>query len=326
MHLPLVTDHSMKVLITGANGFVGQRLAQRLLKQSINGRSVSSLTLLSRRFENPPADARVRLIKGDMADAVLLQSALADEPEVIFHLACVPGGVSEANFELGKHINQDGTVGLLEMLRTRQWQAQYVPRLVFTSSIAVYGQPLPDYIDENLRACPGLSYGAQKLVGEILIADYSRRGWLDGRSIRLPGIMSRPPDDAGHASRFLSDIIRNLAEGKPFVCPASPQSRSWFLSHPACIDNLIHAAELPAAAMNASRQWQLPAQHISMQALVTGIAQVHGEQVRNLITYQPDPVIQGIYASYPPLLTPQAEAVGFTHDGDIPTLVRRALE
>jgi nucleoside-diphosphate-sugar epimerase len=316
----------MKVLITGANGFVGQGLANRVLQQPINGRAVTSLVLLSRRFEHPPVDKRVRLIKGDMADAALLQSALADEPEVIFHLACVPGGVSEANFELGKHINLDGTIGLLEMLRKRVWLSKHVPVLVFTSSVAVYGQPLPAAVDESLRACPGLSYGAQKLSGEILIADYSRRGWLDGRSVRLPGIMSRPQDDAGHASRFLSDIIRNLAEGKPFVCPAAPEARSWFLSRPACIDNLILAAELPKQAMNASRQWQLPAQHISMQALVDGIASVHGDKVRSLITYKPDPVIQGIYASYPPLLTPQAEAVGFRHDGDIPTLVRRALQ
>ena len=316
----------MKILITGANGFVGQALATRVLQQPVNGRSVSGLTLLSRRFEQPPLDPRVRLIKGDMADKSLLQSALDEEPEVIFHLACVPGGVSEANFDLGKHINLDGTIGLLEMLRLRNWQSQVVPRLVFTSSVAVYGQPLPATVEENLRACPGLSSGAQKLTGEILIADYSRRGWLDGRSVRLPGIMSRPPDDAGHASRFLSDIIRNLAEGRPFVCPAAPEARSWFLSRPACIDNLIHAAGLPKESMNASRQWQLPAQHISMQALVDGIASVHGEQVRQLISYQPDPVIQGIYASYPPLLTPNAEAVGFKHDGDIPTLVRRALE
>lgn len=315
----------MKILITGANGFVGQGLAERLLTQSVLGKAVTELTLLSRRFENPLDDKRVTMIKGDMADAALMQDVLKAEPDVIFHLACVPGGVSESNYDLGKHINLDGTIALLEMLRLRKWTSTHVPRLVFTSSVAVYGQPLPEYVDEALIACPGLSYGAQKLIGETLIADYSRRGWLDGRSVRLPGIMSRPEDDAGHASRFLSDIIRKLAEGKTFVCPAGPQAKSWFLSRPACIDNLIHAAELPAAAMTPSRQWQLPAQHLSMSALVDGIAEVHGESVRNLITYQPDAVIQGIYASYPPLLTPEAEAVGFKHDGDVPTLVRRAL-
>jgi nucleoside-diphosphate-sugar epimerase len=316
----------MNVLITGANGFVGQGLARRVLQQTILGRKVESLSLLSRRFENPPVDPRVQLFKGDMADAALMQRALDAEPEVIFHLACVPGGVTEQNYELGKHINLDANIVLLEMLRKRKWQGQHLPRLVFTSSVAVYGKPLGAGVDENVRAVPGLSYGAQKLVGEILIADYSRKGWLDGRSVRLPGIVSRPVDDAGHASRFLSDIIRNLAEGKPFVCPASPESTSWFLSRPACIDNLIHAAELGSEHLNAQRRWQLPAQHISMQALVDGIASVHGEGVRKLITYKPDPVIQGIYASYPPLLTPEAEQAGFRHDGDIPTLVRRALQ
>jgi nucleoside-diphosphate-sugar epimerase len=316
----------MNVLITGANGFVGQGLARRVLQQTILGRKVESLSLLSRRFENPPVDPRVQLFKGDMADAALMQRALDAEPEVIFHLACVPGGVTEQNYDLGKHINLDANIVLLEMLRKRKWKGQHLPRLVFTSSVAVYGKPLGDGVDEKVRAIPGLSYGAQKLVGEILIADYSRKGWLDGRSVRLPGIVSRPVDDAGHASRFLSDIIRNLSEGKPFMCPASPESTSWFLSRPACIDNLIHAAELGSEHLNPQRQWQLPAQHISMQALVDGIASVHGESVRKLITYKPDPVIQGIYASYPPLLTPEAEKAGFRHDGDIPTLVRRALQ
>lgn len=316
----------MHVLITGANGFVGQSLARRVLKQKILGQEVSSLSLLSRRFENPPQDPRVRLIKGDMADTALLQTALSDEPAVIFHLACVPGAVSEPNFELGKHINLDANITLLELLRTRKWKSSQVPRLVFTSSVAVYGKPLGDRVEESVRAVPGLSYGAQKIVGEVLIADYSRRGWIDGRSVRLPGIVSRPVDDAGHASRFLSDIIRNLAEGKAFTCPTTPQAMSWFLSRPACIDNLIHAAELSAEHMNPQRQWQLPAQHLSMQAVVDGIAAVHGEGVRSLLTYAPDPVIQGIYASYPPLITTQAERAGFRHDGDVQTLVRRALE
>lgn len=317
---------SMKVLITGANGFVGQSLARRVLNQTIRGREVSGLTLLSRRFADPPQDPRVKLVQGDMADQALLASALEDEPEVIFHLACVPGGVSEGNFELGKHINLDANIALLEMLRNRQWSGQHVPVLVFTSSVAVYGQPLPEVVDEKLIARPGLSYGAQKLTGEILIADYSRRGWLDGRSVRLPGIMSRPPDDAGHASRFLSDIIRELAEGRKYICPAEPHSTSWFLSKPACIDNLIHAAELPEEKLNAGRQWQLPAQHLAMKELVAAVAEEYGTPAHELISYEPDPVIQGIYASYPPLHTPEAEAAGFKHDGDARTLVRRALQ
>lgn len=316
----------MKILITGANGFVGQGLARRVLKQQVNQRDVTSLTLLSRRFENPPDDPRVTLVKGDMAQASLLEQALADEPDVIFHLACVPGGVTEADYDLGKHINLDGTIALLERLRLRDWESERVPRLVFSSSIAVYGQPLPAVVDETLIASPGLSYGAQKLVAEILIADYSRRGWLDGRSVRLPGIMSRPPDEAGHASRFLSDLIRCPAQGEAFVCPAQPEATSWFLSRPACIDNLIHAAELDGDHLIPTRLWQLPAQHLSMQAVVDGLARVHGEQVRELVSWEPDAHIQGIYASYPPLSTPRAEAAGFRHDGDVETLVRRALD
>lgn len=316
----------MKVLITGANGFVGQGLAKRLLRQNVRGRAVTRLTLLSRKFEDPPQDKRVRLVRGDMADTEILVDALRDEPDVIFHLACVPGGVTESNFDLGKHINLDGTIQLLEMLRKREWQNQSVPVLVFTSSIAVYGHPLPPVVDDNLHPRPGLSYGAMKLAAEVLIADYSRRGWLDGRSVRLPGIMSRPMDEAGHASRFLSDLIRDPAEGRAFVCPAEATASSWFLSRPACIDNLINAAEIADDKLNVQRQWQLPAQHLALASVVDGLAEVYGEQVRDLISWQPDPVIQGIYASYPPLDTPEAFAAGFRHDGDVQTLVKRALE
>ncbi len=316
----------MKILITGANGFIGQGLARRLLKQPIDARKVTQLTLLSRRFENQADDERVRLVRGDMVDIEILQDALSEEPDIIFHLACVPGGVAESDFVLGKHINLDGTIQLLEFLRLRKWQSDHVPKLVFTSSVGVYGQPLPAVVDESFLARPELSYGAQKLIGEILVADYSRRGWLDGRSVRLPGIVSRPQDEAGHASRFLSDIIRELAEGRSFECPVAPEATSWFLSRPACLDNLINAAEISGTTLNVERLWQLPAQHLSMAALVDGIAAVYGEQIRDLITWKPDSVTQGIYAHYPPLLTPEANTAGFCHDGNVQTLVRRALE
>ena len=211
---------------------------------------------------------------------------------------------------------------MLDALKAQQNQCKFV----FASSIAVYGKPQTELLTDDSLPHPTLSYGAYKVSGEVLVNDYSRRGWIDGRSVRLPGIMSRPEDDAGHASRFLSDIIRYPAEGKPFVCPAAPEATSWFLSRPACIANLIHAAEMPAPSLNAQRQWQLPAQHLSMQAVVDAVAQVYGEHTRALVSWQPDPHIQGVYASYPPLLTPEAERAGFRHDGDAATLVRRALK
>lgn len=316
----------MKILITGANGFIGQGLASRLLKKTIDGVETSHLTLLSRRFENPPDDKRVCFVKGDFVDREIMQEALSGEPDIIFHLACVPGGAAEADFDMGKHVNLDGTIQMLELLRLRKWQSAHVPRLVFTSSVGVHGQPLPDVVDERIQARPGLSYGAQKLVGEILVADYSRRGWLDGRSVRLPGIVSRPQDNAGHASRFLSDIIRELAEGRNFVCPTAPDATSWFLSRPCCIDNLIRAAEISGTTLNAERLWQLPAQHLSMSTLLNGIAKVYGEQTKKLISWKPDSEIQSIYASYPPMRTPEANAAGFCHDGDVETLVKRALD
>jgi nucleoside-diphosphate-sugar epimerase len=171
-----------------------------------------------------------------------------------------------------------------------------------------------------------LSYGAQKLIGEVLAEDYHRRGWIRSRSVRLPGIVARPAQRTGQLSAFMSDIIRELSAGRPFACPVPADSTTWLMSVPRVIDNLLHAALMPASACGETRVWTLPALHSSMAELVAAIAEVHGSAVLGRVSYGSNPALEANFGRYPPLRTPAADAAGFKHDGDLPSLVRRALE
>jgi nucleoside-diphosphate-sugar epimerase len=311
----------MRVLVVGGEGFIGQALVARLHRGAmINGRSASLVTVLDQRLGPRLADRRLRQIEGDIADPAVLTRAI-DGVDCVFHLASVPGGAAEQNFELGIRVNLHATLSLLEMLR----QSGTQPILVFASSIGVYGVPMPAVIDENTIPQPTLSYGAQKLIGEYLVADYGRRGFVDGRSVRIPGIVARPPA-TGMLSLFLSDLIRELSAGRSFVCPVEPTARSWLLSRPCIVENLLHAASLPAARVAQQHTWLLPAQHVAIKDLVAAIARLHGPDVINRVSYAPNAALQAQFANYPALLCPQSEAAGFRHDGTIENLVNRALE
>jgi nucleoside-diphosphate-sugar epimerase len=195
---------------------------------------------------------------------------------------------------------------------------------VFASSIGVYGVPMPPQIDQFTAAQPTFSYGAQKLVGEILVAEYSRRGWIDGASLRLPGIVARPRAD-GMISIFMSDLIRELSAGRPFTCPVSPHGVAWFMSRECVVDNLLHAAGLPAEVLHQRRTWLLPVLRATITEIVDGIAETRGAPVAELISYDPNPAIEAQFGCYPPLHCPESETAGFRHDGSIARLVRRAL-
>jgi nucleoside-diphosphate-sugar epimerase len=221
----------------------------------------------------------------------------------------------------GLHANLRGTAALLEALRRQKRPA----RLVFASTIAVYGVPMPALIDESTLPAPTLSYGAQKLAGEILVTDYSRRGFIDGCSLRLPGIVARP-SSSGMLSAFLSDIIRVLSAGGSFTCPVSEHGMSWWMSRRRVVDNLLHAAALGAPALSAQRVFLLPVLHASLGEVVAAIARVHGPEVCSRVTYHPNAALQAQFASYPPLSCPRSLAAGFRHDGSLDALVRDALE
>jgi D-erythronate 2-dehydrogenase len=312
----------MRVAVVGGQGFIGQALVARLLGgASIDGRRPALITVLDQQIAQRNPDARMRYVEGDISERAALERSIEGGVDCVFHLASVPGGAAERDFELGMKVNLHSTLGLLEVLRL----AGGAPKLVFASSIGVYGVPMPDVIDEATIPLPTLSYGAQKLIGEYLVSDYGRRGFVDGRSVRIPGIVARPPSK-GMLSLFLSDLIRELSAGRSFVCPVAPEGMSWFMSRPCIVDNLIHAAQLSAAQVATQRSWLLPVLHLSIEDVVEAIARQHGREVLMRVSYQPDRALQAQFASYPPLLCPTSEAAGFRHDGSVDQLVTRALE
>ena len=317
-------EAAVKVLIIGGEGFIGQALVARLCRGGpIDGRPLPGDGARSAHSIAARAIQAVHYLEGDIADPAVLSRAIEGGVDCVFHLASVPGGAAEQNFELGMRVNLHATWPCSRCCASRCGSVSR--SLVFASSIGVYGVPMPAVIDENTIPLPSLSYGAQKLIGEYLVADYGRRGFVDGRSVRIPGIVARPPS-TGMLSLFLSDLIRELSAGRRFVCPVEPTARSWLMSRPCIVENLLHAASLPGAWVAQRRTWLLPVQHVSIEELVAAIARRHGPDVINRVSYAPNAALQAQFANYPPLQCPQSEAAGFRHDGTIENLVNRALE
>ena len=309
------------VVVTGARGFVGAALVERLLAQGFKGAPLTRLTLLDLAFDAPHDDARVVQVAGSIADASVRALAYASPVDAVFHLASIPGGAAEKNYALGRAINLDATLGLLEDLRG---QAR-PPRFVFASTVAVYGEKLPEVVDEATLPAPALSYGAHKLMGEYLVADASRLGWVQGCSLRLPGVVARPGEGAGMMSAFMSQLFWKLSAGQPLTVPVSPDGVAWWISVGACVDNLLHAASVDPERLNARRSYQMPVLRLTVSQVVDALAERYGSDRRALVSYQPDPLIERLFAAYPPLHTPEAQALGLAHDGSVDHLISRSM-
>jgi nucleoside-diphosphate-sugar epimerase len=309
------------VVVTGAQGFVGRALARRLLADGLGGRALSRLTLLDIAFDAEHADPRVVQLAGSIAQADVRALAYATPVDAVFHLASVPGGAAEKNYSLGRSINLDATLGLLEDLRDHG----SAPRFVFASTVAVYGEQLPESVDERTLPAPALTYGMHKLMGEALVADASRLGWVQGCSLRLPGVVARPGDGAGLMSAFMSQLFWRLAAGETLTVPVSPGGVAWWISVVQCVDNLLHAATVDHERLNARRSYQMPVLRLSIAEVVDAIAARFGADRKALVRYAPDPFIERLFANYPPLLTPEAEELGFRNDGSVNRLITRAM-
>lgn len=311
-------------VVTGAAGFVGQALAKRLL-----GLGVQRLTVADRRLDGPDLawlqDPRVNEVEGDLGSPKLLDSLLAEPVSHLFHLASVPGSLAEREPDLGVAANLTAPLALMLGL-ARSHAGRSVPRVVFASSIAVYGALSPEVaVSEDTPPAPALSYGTHKLMIELVLADLSRRGELDAVSLRLPGIVARPPAPSGHGSAFMSELIRRGVAGQPYECPVGPEARCWWMSLPACVDNLMHAAMMANEGLPASRVVQLPVLAAAVSELVHAIeAQVPRWSER--LTWRPDAALQRLFGAMPPLHTPAARVLGFADDGNLSQLIRRALQ
>ncbi len=311
----------MRLLVTGATGFVGGRLVDRLTAQGgIGGGAApyTSLTVTGRTFKTAPIGAGIRTVIGDIADPDTIARATEGGVDCVFHLATVPGAAAQKDFDLGVSGNIHGLELLLNALRA-QGQA---PRFVFTSSVGVFGD-MPSQVDDQTLPSPNYNYGFQKYVGELMVAAWSRNGWIDGRSVRLCGIIARPEGDSvGLMTGFFSDVIHAARVGRPYILPMSDAATSWLMSAPCIVDNLLHAARIPAERLPNARAWMLPALRVSMRDYVDTLGDLYGAAAR--ITFAPDPDIEGRFGRQGPISTEIADRLGFVHDGSTRVLLDRA--
>lgn len=318
----------MKVFITGGGGFIGYRLAKRLLERGTlagpDGRpaAITQIKLLDAAFPRDP-DPRLACIAGDLAAPGLIDGALDPDTASVFHLAAVVSGGAEADFDLGYRVNLDGTRALLEACRRLQRPA----RFVFASSVAAFGGDLPEVLDDSTLPNPQTSYGTQKVLGEYLVTDYTRKGYIDGRSLRLPTIVVRAGKPNRAASSFASSIIREPLNGLVSECPVPDTTGIWLLSPGRAVEAFIHAHDLPSAAWGASRVVNLPGITATVRQVVAALGRIAGAAVAVRVRYAPDARVQAIVATWPVRFhTPRANALGFVADADIETVIRDYIQ
>ena len=320
----------MHVLVIGAAGMVGRKLVEALVaKGEINGKLVERLTLVD--IVEPTVPARfagkAQSVAADLSDEGVAAGLIAGRPDRIFHLAAIVSGEAEADFEKGYRVNLDGTRALFEAIRLEGQKSPYKPKLVFTSSIAVFGEPLPDVIGDTHHHTPLTSYGTQKAIGELLLADYSRRGFCDGIGIRLPTIVIRPGKPNKAASGFFSNILREPLSGLEAVLPVKESVRHWFASPRAAVRFLIHAAELDTAALGSRRSLTMPGLTATVGEEIEALRRVAGDKAVKLIRSQPDETIARMVAGWPRNFdASRAIVLGFEAEKSFDEIIRAHVE
>jgi len=316
----------MKVVVTGGAGFLGQMLIRALCERGHLTRSDGAQYAIEQIVAIDQAqtgrlfvDDRVGYVVGDVANAQLLSHVLARDTDSVFHLAAIVSGQAEADFDLGMHVNLDGTRALLESCRNQT----SAPRLVFASSVAVFGGALPNGVNDDTYPRPATSYGVQKLVGEFLLGDYSRKGFIDGRAVRLPTIVVRPGKPNAAASSFASGIIREPLAGVDAPCPVDSGTALWVSSPAAAITSMLHAHELSPDTWGAQRALNLPGLMVTVAQMIEALRQVGGDAAAARVRIRRDETIGRIVDTWPARFqTPRAIALGFAQDRDFLGIVQ----
>jgi nucleoside-diphosphate-sugar epimerase len=318
----------MHILITGAAGMIGRKLTARLAADgALNGSAIGKLTLIDVAAPQQPEkfSGKVETAAADIADPAAVRAAIAGRPDVIFHLAGVVSGEAEVDFEKGIRVNLDGSRGLFDAVRTTG--DGYRPRVVFTSSIAVFGAPFPPAIGDDFHLTPLTSYGAQKAAVELLLADYTRRGFLDGVGIRLPSIVVRPGKPNKAASGFFSGIIREPLAGQEAVLPVAVTVLHWHASPRAATGFLIHAAGLDAAKLGPRVNLTMPGVCCTVAEQIAALRRIAGDKVAARIRCEPDALVARIVAGWPSRFDPvRALALGFKAESSFDDIIRVHIE
>lgn len=314
-----MTNPVRRVLVTGADGFIGARLVEALLADPRFADAAIMLNDL--RLTDGVEDPRLVRCEGDFGDPEIRAHLVGDRADLVFHLAGILGGAAEADYPAARRVNLDATLALLEALRNEDAP----PRLVFASSIAVFGPPLPDAVDDDTIPLPTMIYGAQKRMMEIAVEQFSARGWIDGLALRLPGIVARSGADARLRSSFLNTLFYRFAAGEAITLPVRAAGTTWLISVPACVAALLQAGTIERDRLGRRRAMTLPAQCVSFEDLVAALGRRFPDSGAK-VDYAPDATIEMQFGSQPPLTTPLADALGFVHDGNIDVLVARAME
>ncbi|WP_346893137.1 D-erythronate dehydrogenase [uncultured Roseibium sp.] len=318
----------VKVLVIGAAGMIGRKLVDRLVsEQVLGGREIGELLLADVVAPSAPAGAPcpVETIACDFSEPGQAEALMAKRPEIIFHLAAIVSGEAEADFEKGYRINLHGTQRLFEAIRLAG--DGYCPRVVFTSSIAVFGAPFPDPIPDDFHLTPLTSYGTQKAIGELLLADLTRQGMMDGIGIRLPTVVVRPGKPNAAASGFFSGIIREPLNGQEAKLPVGDDVLHWMASPRASVGFLIHAANMDGEKIGPRRSLTMPGLPVTVGEEIDALRRIGGEERVKLIRREPDEAVQRIVAGWPRQFdAARAVSLGFEADASFDEIVRIYIE
>jgi D-erythronate 2-dehydrogenase len=316
----------MHILVIGGAGMIGRKLAERLLaEKKLGGKTISKLTLQDVVPPHEPREApfEVATRTGDLSVPGEAAAVVADNPDVIFHLAAIVSGEAETDFEKGYRINLDGTRFLFEAIRARN----YLPRVVFTSSAAVYGAPFDGAIRDDFHLTPLTSYGTQKAIGELLLADYSRRGFFDGIGLRLPTICVRPGKPNKAASGFFSGIIREPLAGEEAILPVAETVRHGHASPRAAVGFLVHAATLDMAKVGPRRNLAMPSVSVTVAEQIEALKRVAGAKVAARIKRKPDPLVERIVSGWPQEMeAKRARELGFRSEASFDEIIKTHIE